>query len=592
MDARKTVILFLVLATLLFAVRAETQNFSDPGTAAKPAAQSPQQNSSPPLRAATRLVQVSIVVQDKHGNPVTGLTKDDFVLLDENKPQTIQVFSVQTNQVPASPPAALPPDVYTNRVQERAAVPTAITVILLDGLNTKFEDQTYARKQVVKFLQQIQPQDRIALYTLGSKLHVLQDFTSDSTSLLAAINQYSGRTPSELQTPSAEKMGSQMLEEFINSSYQAESTFYMKDRVQKTMAALTEIAAHVGTLPGRKNLIWVSGSFPILVGFDNIIAGPQNDVTPFGKDIEEAARALNDANLAVYPVDARGLMTFVMNSGPRSSSPNIGGDSLRYDQTARSRPTATSGIGTAAQAAITGSGSRMSGPDPASLTTLLTLADRTGGKAFYNTNDILGAIRQAVDDSRLTYEIGYYPEDIAWDGTFHRIQVQTKDKGGRVRARKGYFAMPEPQLTQERRQAIIARIATGPLDATGIGVKVRVRSTVTQPERKMKMMLYFNPHEFSFAQRDGRWEGIVDTVFVELDDKGQPVAAVDETLNLNFDDAKFNSLLKEGIRYEKQITIAPTTIEVRVLLRDVTNGNVGSIQIPLAKYFPLPKSTD
>jgi VWFA-related protein len=590
MDARKTVIAAGALALTLFAAHAGRQ---DPSTAAVPpgpsgqiqqsasglGTQSPQQNSPPPLRATTRLVQVSVVVQDKHGNPVTGLTKEDFVLLDEKKPQTIQVFSMQTNQLRATPPAALPPDVYTNRVQERAVVPTGITVILLDGLNTKFEDQTYARKQVVKFLQQIQPQDRIALYTLGSKLRVLHDFTSDSASLVAALDQYHGRTPAELQTPAADKIdtGSQMLDEFLNSSYQAESTFYIKDRVRKTMAALTEIAAHVGTLPGRKNLIWVSGSFPTIVGFENIMTGPRNNTTLFGDDIEETARALNNANLAVYPVDARGLMATALNAGPRSSSAYSGGDSLRYGL--QESPTA-------------GPLSRMRSPDPANLTTMLTLADRTGGKAFYNTNDILGAIRQAVDDSRATYEIGYYPEDITWDGKFREIKVEVKDKGMRIRARKGYFALPEPQLTQELRQAVIAQIATGPLDATGIGVKVHVRSAVAQPDRKMKVMIYFDPHEFNFTQKDGRWAGIVDTVFIELDDKSQPITAVDETLNLNFDDAKFNSLLKEGIRYGKEITIAPNTIEVRVLLRDATNGNVGSIQIPMAKYFPLPKSTD
>jgi VWFA-related protein len=523
-----------------------------------------------------------VVVRDKHGSPVTGLTKDDFVVLDEKKPQTIQVFSVQTNQLPTTPGPALPPDFYTNRAGERAAVPTGITVILLDGLNTRFEDQTFARKQVIKFLEQIHPEDRIALYTLGSQLRVLHDFTSDSTSLLAALKQYGGHAPNELPTrgaPAQKDAGNEMLDKFLSDSYAAETLFLTKDRVQKTKTALIEIANHVGNLAGRKNLIWVSGSFPIIVGLDNIMVGPNDNTAAFDKDIEGAARALNDANLAVYPVDARGLATFAMNSGPTSISEYGGGETMRLG----AQPIQTRG----------GSLARMKSPDSANLATMLVMADRTGGKAFYNGNDIFGSIREAIDESRVTYELGYYPENISWDGTFHEVKVELQQaKSLRIQARKGYFAQPEPQLTPELRQAMIARIATGPLDATSIGMKVHVQSIVLQPQRKMSMMLYFDPHELNFVSNDSRWTAKVDTVFIQVGGKDQPISAVDETLNLNFDDAKFKALLQEGIRYKKEIAIAPGAIELRVLLRDARNGNVGSIGIPLAKYFPLPKTMD
>jgi VWFA-related protein len=329
---RRLTLLISVLAWALLAIPNFGQDPPNVPTPAGQSAQASQATSSQPIRSTARLIQLSVVVQDKHGNPVTGLKKDDFVILDEKKPQTIQVFSVQTNQLPVTSPPALPPDFYTNRVRERAAVPTGITVILLDGLNTRFEDQTYARKQVIKFLQQIHPQDRIALYTLGSQLRVLHDFTSDSTSLLAALKQYGGHAPNELPTRSApvqRDVGNEMLDNFLSDSYQAETLFLTKDRVQKTKTALIEIANHVGNLPGRKNLIWVSGSFPIIVGLDNIMVVPNENTAAFDKEIEEAARALNDANLAVYPVDARGLATFTMNSGPTSISEYGGGETMR-----------------------------------------------------------------------------------------------------------------------------------------------------------------------------------------------------------------------------------------------------------------------
>jgi hypothetical protein len=152
---------------------------------------------APAIRATTRPIQVSVLVHDKHGNPVTGLTKDDFTILDEKQQQTIQIFSAETNQ-PSAQPTALPPDTYTNRIREQGSVAGNITIILLDGLNTEGTDQTYARKQVIKFLSQIQPQDRVGLYTLDLNLTVLHDFTTDSTAPLEAPKNYQGKISPEL----------------------------------------------------------------------------------------------------------------------------------------------------------------------------------------------------------------------------------------------------------------------------------------------------------------------------------------------------------------------------------------------------------
>jgi VWFA-related protein len=133
-----------------------------------------------------------VIVQDKHGNPITGLTKDDFSVFDEKQAQAIQVFSVETNAVPANAPPALPPDTYTNRLADRGAMPQSVTVILLDALNTEFSDQEYSRRQILKFLSHLQPQDRVGIYTLDYKLNVLHDFTSDSRDLIAAVANYKG----------------------------------------------------------------------------------------------------------------------------------------------------------------------------------------------------------------------------------------------------------------------------------------------------------------------------------------------------------------------------------------------------------------
>lgn len=542
-----------------------------PPSPASPTAASTQttQSKQPPpaIRATTRLVQVSVLVHDKHGNPITDLTKDDFVVLDEKKPQEIRIFSVETNEVPAHGPPLLPPDTYTNRIQERGNVPTSITVILFDGLNTEITDQTYAKKQVVKFIQtQVRPQDRVAIYSMGLHLRVLHDFTSDSTSLLAALGNFKGtETPLiDASNPQVSDNPVPAVAAFLNEAYQREANFFVKDRVHRTLDALTAIANHVGTLPGRKNLIWVSGSFPFSIGYDNIEMNASDAKELFTDDIETAARALTNADLAVYPVDARGLMT--ADTGVKSDFPSP----MRRSTMASDRAFAH--------------------PSTSNFDSMNMLADRTGGRAFYNRNDIWGAIREAVDDSRVTYELGYYPQGVDWKGQFREIKVEVKRPGAHVRARKGYFAMPEPKLTPQLRQAIIAQSATSPLEPTGIGIIVRVHPDDPLSARKLHTTGVFDLREFALELKDGRWSGAVDTVFLQLDNKNQIINAIDETTHLHLDTPTYERLAKEGVTYSKDVPILPGAVELRLVLRDGTTGTVGAVSIPLAKYFPVPSS--
>jgi VWFA-related protein len=143
------------------------------------------------LRATTRLIQVNVIVHDKDGKPVRDLKKEDFTLLDNGKPQQIAFFSMDSNAVlPQS--AKLPPNVFTNQLRQKSAVPASVTVILIDELNTKIQDQLYARQQVIRYLKTIHPEDRVAIYALGSGLRVLHDFTTDSSDLLRRLEKYTG----------------------------------------------------------------------------------------------------------------------------------------------------------------------------------------------------------------------------------------------------------------------------------------------------------------------------------------------------------------------------------------------------------------
>ncbi len=512
---------------------------------ANPPSQNPQ-SEKPPLRATTRLVQLSVVVHDKHGQLITGLTKDDFAILDEKKPQLIQVFSVQTNDVLATPSQELPPDTYTNRLEARGGAPPNVTVVLLDALNTSFMDKAFVRQRLLKYLQTIQPQDRVALYALGTRLRILHDFTSDASSLLASLQKYKDDIGPEIDESRIDPMGLAS-KKLGKVSADLEGVLGATGTVQITVEALREIAEHVGGLPGRKNLIWVSGAFPFSIGTNSFRRGYAGEKVIFSSQIELAARALSNANVAIYPVDARGLVATGVD-GP-------GGNPFKT-------------------------------PDSDNSGTMQVLAERTGGRAYFNTNDIMGSIREAINDSRVTYELAFSPADIKWDGSFHTIHVKVNRPDATVQVRKGYFALAEPALTPQQDLLLIAEAATSPMEASGIQMDVRASTGTAAQGKTLKLTLSFGAGQFSFEQTNGKWTATVDTAFVQLDDDNKIIASSVRPFPLHLDADKYEQLLKQGLTYTSEMLIVPSAVQVRVILRDHANGRIGSVSIPLAQYFP------
>src|SRR5262249_27548586 len=156
------------------------------------------------FRAATRLVEVSVVVHDGDGRPVSDLTAFDFQLLDEGQPQTIELFSTRderTSRAGAASSARAEPSAATRTAAPssndgeytnwRDTQSTSVTVILIDRVNTTDTDQAFVRKQIVKLLDQIQAHGRIALYLLEpSSIRVLHDFTTEPAALLRSLERY------------------------------------------------------------------------------------------------------------------------------------------------------------------------------------------------------------------------------------------------------------------------------------------------------------------------------------------------------------------------------------------------------------------
>ena len=540
-----------------------------PGCAQAPAQPSAQaapqaKQEATVLRVTTHLVQVNVIVQDKKGEPVADLTRGDFTLLDQGQPQQITSFSLESMGTLPAPPQAVPANFYSNRFEQKGGTPTAATVILLDGLNTKFEDMAYARQQIIKFLGQLQPQDRVGLYTLTTKLTILHDFTSDAAPLLRALERYKGHSSTALVGAEFEPAdtGVDQIDAFLDDANQRVADFYTINRARQTARALEAIANHVARLPGRKNLIWVSGGFPFYIGFGDVPASSTQGPTTFNEDVERAARALNDANLAVYPVDARGLI------GPHSANPSL---------SAASR-------GPAGRRGAVPSAPRIS-PVRANFDTMNILADRTGGRAFYNTNDILGSIRRAIEDSRVTYVLGYYPSHGQWDGKFHEMKVQVKQPGLHLHFRRGYFAWPDTPLELKQREALLREAVASPLEATSLGLNVRVKPVDVPGARTLKTELEVYPRDITLEPQGDRWVGSLSLLYVQQGPDGHDVTGESKTLNLRLTRETYERVMKDGLVWNLDLPVADGAARLRIVVRDASSGSIGSVNIPLSKLF-------
>lgn len=581
---------------------------SVPGSLAAQASTASDASSANPqpqtIRSSTRLVQLSVIALDGKGEPLTGLKKEDFTVLDEGQPQNISFFSCGTPP-PASRPPALPPNYFTNRFDLKGEDPGAVTVVLFDSLNTSPQDQSFVRKQILRFLQTVKPQDHVALYALSTNLIVLHDFTRDVSALVDAVNRF---TPKELAAFDASTSkaidfaglsGDPQWQGFQNALNNAEGQIADQNtlnRIGTTAAALQIIAAHVASISGRKNLIWVSGGFPIQIGMAKLgtaqtqiqpvsssggggdprtaagqgrsqpVGGgdPTNQITRDDREtgvqtasIRKATDALNRVNMAIYPVDARGV---ILSSGMAATG-----------RTADVQPSLSSG----------GFFDRQDTHDTANL-----LADRTGGKAFYGNNDIRDAVRRAFDDGRYACSIGFYPDHNKWDGKFRELKVKLNHESAHLRYRQGYFASTEESVAQDAVKSDLQQAAMSPLDTTSLGMIVNGKIVAPASARNLQLQIALDPKQFLLQSSGDRQKGALDMVFVQLDAGANILAADSQHMDINFEQKQYEFLSKAGMILQRHVTALPASEEIRVVVRDLLSGSVGSVTIPVKTFFP------
>jgi hypothetical protein len=267
---------------------------------------------------------------------------------------------------------------------------------------------------------------------------------------------------------------------------------------------------------------------------------------------------MDAADLAVYPVDAQGLL-----GNPAVDAKNQ--RSLEFEQ--RRKTTGTS----------------LPEEFYSNRETMILLAKRTGGTAFLDDNDTARAIGAAVEDSRVNYVIGYHPSHGRWDGHFQRIKVSVNRPGVTVRHRGGYLALADEAVQASDRQASLMQAARSPLDATGVRLVVATRADTPAPGR-LDLRIIIEANDIALTRKGGRWAGRIDLAFVQQPTPdGKGATLIKDFVDINLTPEAYAKAVELGMIVPKELAMASSAHRLKIVVRDANSGALGSVEISRGK---------
>jgi VWFA-related protein len=571
------------------------------------------------LRTSTNLVILDVVVSSPDGHPVHDLEAKDFVLSEDGRPQQIRSLqkhmSIGEHTAPTAPPK-LAPGLFTNFTTSRGEGPA--NILLLDMLNTPLRDQSYARQQIQNYLDHASGDSQVAIFGLSDRLTILQGFTSDTRLLKAALSHKNAAKGSSLLndplggsgagtgesgiSDALADMGTapDILEAVANAQqFEAESqTFQFQQRAQITLDALNELARYLSNIPGRKNLIWFSGSLPIDI-LPNTSTG--NGFASMGNleaEFRETTDLLVRSQVSLYPIDARGLT----DSGIYSAA----GSGQKY-----ARDPTTAGKDEAKFEA------QRAGEND----TMLRAAHDTGGRAFVNTNGLSAAVAKAIEDGSSYYTLTYLPANKKWDGLYRKIEVAVPGKNYALSYRRGYYAddpnapasffghkASTPESTASK-SLITRTMMRGAPVPTQITFTVRVQPATGTPENtpstgnelatanpearspftRYAVDFALSARDISFLQSDGLLHGAFEFVIFVYDANGTLVNRSGSTLHADLKPAVYMDFLHRPLSYNQDISVpCKGSYFLRIAVHDLNSDHVGAIEVPLDSVRDLP----
>jgi VWFA-related protein len=560
------------------------------------------------LHAQSRLVVLDVEVTD-HDKPVEGLDRSRFHVLEDG--HEVPIASFEENEPPASVEIAkaptLPPDTYSN-------VPvypetSAVNVLLLDALNTPMGDQAQVRKQMIAYLSTIKPGTALAIFTLSSRLRMVAGFTTDVAMLKQALESRkpNARSSADIGANSSESISSSLVQAASSVAtsndpgtrwlvgqimqFAADTETYETDqRATMTLDALSELARYLTAIPGKKNLIWFSGSFPIGLSPDAMLRAPVKNINDYSIEVQRTSTLLSAARVSVYPVDARGLtMAPTVDSSytpplatMQSVGPVVANDNNNFSmQTSQDQGT------------------------------MSTIAAETGGHAYMNGNGLKEAVEKIVAEGSSYYALSYVPPEETGGkhgAEFHKIEVKVEGSKYQLAYRQGYYSdvrskaadssggVPGPMtaaavlgappstqiLFQVRALPLGDPELTGPLPGNApAGDKA---ASLKGGAHRFIVDLSVDPKSLTFAEgADGRLRTQLDCALVIYDGEGKPVNSLGRSFDLHLSPEQYQQLLAAGGTVPMRLAMGlPAGDSVlRIVLHEPVSARTGSLEIPV-----------
>jgi VWFA-related protein len=496
--------------------------------------------SSTVLRANTRLVVVDVVAIDSNGRPVPDLKAEDFTVLEDGKAQKISGFTYERGVSTRVASVQLPPNIVSNAPQFRSS---SLNVILFDTVNGEFREHAYAKDELLKFLNGAELGRPVAIFALeNSGLKLLQDFTTDNKLLSAAVARY--RLPAQVLTgESAESRA---------SAFTTRGDYHTSERgIETTLNQLNALAKVLNGYPGRKNLIWLSESFPLVL---------------FPESVSQVS------------MNGQSLRSAEMQSGSSTQERLIASSPYKSFAALVKK---VSDVLMAAQVAVYPVDAAAVGKDDhlGSQHTMDNMAESTGGRSFKNSNNLALGLKTSIEDGSTYYTLSYYPDDKKWDGQFRTIQVKSSRPGITLRYRLGYYALDPEKISKEDSDAVAENFSRSlKLDApaaTSVLFQVQV---LAPSDKKVVVNFHIDPQTVAFEHKDNGLEyaKLSCTVWAYGKDKDKP-AMSSSTVNANLKPAEYQQIMQQHfLPCSQELDLKAGTYTLRMGVLDRTTNKMGT----------------
>ncbi len=408
------------------------------------------------------------------------------------------------------------PGIVTNTPLYRGL--SCLNVILLDAINTEFSSHAYAQDMLIKYLDSgpaIQP---TAVYALEGNLVMLHDFTTDTKALRDVLSHYKSMGPTHLPTVEAAASPFGHTGSFQTSPRGRTAAFY----------AMSFLAEGLAGYPGRKNLIWISEGFPLNLFPDALMTDQVVSIEDFSPIMEKIADDLMAAQVAVYPISAEGVS---LNSQ------------------------------FAAHSAMAG------------------LAQRTGGKTFFNRNDLDMGVRTSLDDGATYYTLEYYPSDKNWNQKFRHIQVKLDRPGVKLQNRDGYYAM-NPNVRYGDNvvnQQFSNALSLNAPASTAVSFQAAITPPSEKTQNKLLVRFAIDPRSLSFRRgSDDLDHAEINCVVWAYPVKGDPIREEGGTISAALKEDVYQQLLRSSFPCQRALDLKPGRYTLRLGVLDRTTSLIGT----------------